>query len=231
MTDRNQPLAPQSGLRSGVAEFLARKKAESDAKDARLIFALDATMSRKDTWDHATQLQASMFREVAAIGASLNLQVVYYRGLGECRASAWESDPTRLLRWRERVECLSGHTQIGRVLAHTKRENDAHKVGALMFVGDAMEENAGALIDAAQELGKLKLPIFMFQEHDDRETRAVYEEIARVSGGAYAKFDSSSAERLSELLRAAALFAAGGATALAADKSAGARLLLGQIKP
>ncbi len=86
-------------------------------------------------------------------------------------------------------------------------------------------------IDAAQELGKLKLPIFMFQEHDDRETRAVYEEIARVSGGAYAKFDSSSAERLSELLRTAALFAAGGATALAANKSAGARLLLGQIKP
>ena len=231
MTDKNQPIALQNpSPNSGIAAFLARKKAESDAREGRLIFALDATGSRKGTWDHATQLQASMFREVAAVGASLNPQVVYCRGLGECRASAWESDPTRPLRWMERVECLSGHTQIGRVLAHTKRENDAQKVGALVFVGDAMEENAGALIDAAQDLGKLKLPIFMFQEHDDLETRAVYEEIARASGGAYAKFDSGSPGRLSELLKAAALFAAGAAAALAADKSDSSKLLLGQLK-
>ena len=230
MTDRNQPLAPQSGARSSVADFLAKKKAEIVAKEGRLIFALDATMSCKDTWDHATQLQASMFREVSAIGASLNLQVVYYRGLGECRASAWENDPPRLLRWMERVECLSGHTQIGRILAHTKRENEAQKVGALIFVGDAMEENAGTLLDAAQDLGKLKLPVFCFQEGDDRESRAVYEEIARGSGGAYARFDSNSAGRLRELLKAAALFATGGLAALTADKSAAATLLLGQMR-
>src|SRR5262249_9760138 len=34
----------------------------------RLIFALDATMSRQPTWDEACRLQADMFQEAAAIG-------------------------------------------------------------------------------------------------------------------------------------------------------------------
>jgi hypothetical protein len=58
----------------------------------------------------------------------------------------------------------------------------------------------------------------------------VFEEIARMTGGAYAPFASDSAKQLGELLKAAALFATGGAAALAADKSEGARLLLGQLK-
>src|SRR2546427_10583942 len=52
----------------------------------RLIFALDATMSRQPTWDTACRLQADMFHEAAAIGG-LDVQLVYYRGLHECRAS------------------------------------------------------------------------------------------------------------------------------------------------
>ena len=63
-------------------------------RQARLIFALDATMSRQPTWDQACHLQAEMFREAAAVGG-LDLQLVYYRGLGECRASAWIAEPKR----------------------------------------------------------------------------------------------------------------------------------------
>ena len=43
-------------------------------------------MSRQPTWDTACPLQADMFREAAAIGG-LDIQLVYYRGLSECRAS------------------------------------------------------------------------------------------------------------------------------------------------
>ena len=46
----------------------------------RLIFALDATMSRQPTWDTACRLQADMFREAAAIGG-LDVQLLYFRGL------------------------------------------------------------------------------------------------------------------------------------------------------
>ena len=78
----------------------------------RLIFALDATMSRQPTWDTACRLQADMFREAAAIGG-LDVQLVYYRGLAECRASRWVSDARRLAGLMEKIDCRGGHTQIG----------------------------------------------------------------------------------------------------------------------
>ncbi len=52
----------------------------------RLIFAMDATMSRQPTWDMALALQADMFKAVKAIGG-LDVQLIYFRGNGECRAS------------------------------------------------------------------------------------------------------------------------------------------------
>ena len=68
-----------------IAAFVAKAHAMSPhaagAKD-RLVFALDATMSRQPTWDMACALQADMFREAAAIG-SLDIRLVYYRGLNE----------------------------------------------------------------------------------------------------------------------------------------------------
>src|SRR3954452_12044468 len=83
-----------------IAAFVARARALSPhaaGAAGRLVFALDATMSRQPTWDMACALQADMFREAAASG-SLNLRLVYYRGLSECRASGWISDTAQLAR-------------------------------------------------------------------------------------------------------------------------------------
>jgi hypothetical protein len=66
-----------------VAAFLKTRTATG-----RLIFALDATASRQPTWDQAARLQAQMFAEAAKIGG-LEVQLIYYRGLNECRASHW----------------------------------------------------------------------------------------------------------------------------------------------
>ena len=63
--------------------------------EGRLVFALDATMSRQPTWDMACALQADMFREAAALG-SLDIRLVYYRGFNECRATGWISDSAQL---------------------------------------------------------------------------------------------------------------------------------------
>src|SRR5260221_10872183 len=100
------------------------------ANGGRLIFALDATASRQPTWDTACQLQAEMFREVASI-VGLSVQLVYYRGLSECRSSRWVSQPEHLAGLMERIECCMGHTQLGKVLAHAKRETTLLKVAAL----------------------------------------------------------------------------------------------------
>src|SRR4029077_10437083 len=127
--------------------------AQTPAIGGRLIFALDATASRQPMWDTACQIQAEMFREVAAVG-ELSVQLVYYRGLAECRSSRWVSQPEHLSGLMERIDCRTGFTQIGKVLAHAKRETETTKVQALVFVGDAMEEKLDDLCHAAGELGR-----------------------------------------------------------------------------
>jgi len=185
-----------------VDAFLTKMQslsAKTTTVGGRLIFALDATASRQPTWDTACQLQADMFREVATIGG-LSVQLVYYRGLSECRSSRWVTQPGHLAGLMERIMCRSGETQTGKVLAHARRETELLKVQALVFVGDAMEENPDALVHDAAPLGRAGVPAFMF------------------------------ARQLAELLRAVAVYAAGGMVALESRTGAGAVKLLGQIR-
>lgn len=180
----------------------------------RLIFAMDATASREPTWDRAAHLQAEMFKQTEALGG-LEVQLIYYRGFGECRASPWVTEPSKLLRYMTGVFCLAGQTQIGKVLKHAVKETKRRKVSALVFVGDAMEEDVDHLGHLAGELGLLGVPCFMFHEGNDPVARRAFQQIARLSGGAFCAFDSGSARQLRELLSAVAVFAAGGRRALA----------------
>src|SRR4029079_4181056 len=121
ITSRPDGAKPVASSRAEIDAFLAKAAKVAPAAEAkgRLIFALDATMSRQPTWDIACTLQADMFREAAAIGG-LDVQLVYYRGMGECRASRWVSDAKQLASLMEKIDCRGGHTQIGRVLAHAR---------------------------------------------------------------------------------------------------------------
>jgi hypothetical protein len=88
MSDRS----PTVSASTEIDAFLTRMQglsAKTTTVSGRLIFALDATASRQPTWDTACQLQADMFREVA----TLSVQLVYYRGLSECRSSRWLRSP------------------------------------------------------------------------------------------------------------------------------------------
>ncbi len=217
-----------------IAAFVAKAQAMSPHRAGargRLVFALDATMSRQPTWDMACTLQADMFREAGALG-SLDIRLVYYRGFNECRATGWISDSAQLARLMSKIDCQGGNTQIGKVLSETRREAVASGVRALVFVGDAMEENADALCAKAGELGLLKVPVFMFQEGSDAAAEQTFREIARLTGGAWCKFDPGAAAQLRDLLRAAAAYAAGGREALLqlAKTTSGAARLIGQMK-
>jgi hypothetical protein len=231
---RNKPAVTSS--RSEIDVFLkdvkARKPVVQTGPRGRLIFALDATMSRQPLWDTACRLQGDMFRETAAIGG-LDVQLVYYRGLAECRASGWVSDATRLGALMEKIDCRGGQTQISKILAHARNEMQKCRVQALVFVGDAMEEPIDHLCAIAGELGLLGMPVFAFQEGHDPEAERAFREIARLTRGAYCRFDISAAHELAELLRAVAAYAAGGMKALAdlkARNSRGAVKLLAQLR-
>lgn len=199
----------------------------------RLIFALDATMSRQPTWTLAADLQGRMFDVTEALGG-LDVQLVYYRGFGECRASPFVSRGAGLAAYMRRLKVAGGRTQIGRVLAHGIAESSREKVGALVFVGDALEERPDELCAQAGELALLGTKLFMFQEGHDRHVAAGFKEMARLTNGAYGRFDASAPDVLAALLAAAAAYAAGGREALAAlaDRAVDAetRSLLAQIR-
>ena len=215
--DKKLPSATTSDS-SDVDAFL-RKVAATPSRVApgqrgRLVFALDATASRQPTWDRACHIQAEMFKETAALGG-LDVQLLFFRGFGECRASGWVSNANDLLRRMTSVHCLAGHTQIRKVLRHAIKESKVQKVGALVYVGDAMEEDIDDLGQSAGELGLLGTPCFMFHEGHDPVARNAFQQIARLTGGAYCAFDSHSAQQLRDLLSAVAVYAAGGRKALA----------------
>src|ERR1700757_1564667 len=234
-TDRKSGALPEASTSTAedIAAFVAKARATSRdaAGRGRLIFALDATMSRQPTWDLACALQADMFREAASLG-SLDIRLVYYRGFNECRATGWISDSAELARLMGKIDCRGGNTQIGRVLSEARREAGASGVRAVVFFGDAMEGGVDDLSAKAGELGMLKVPVFMFQEGRDPAAEQAFREIARLSGGAWCRFDPGAAAQLRELLRAAAAYAAGGREALKrlSSREGGAARLLAQIK-
>ena len=231
--NKDTPVARRRGAEDLAAsdEAARRTPATGQSVRGRLIFALDATMSRQPTWDLAQALQAKMFQTAAGLGG-LEVQLVYYRGLAECRASRFVSGGQRLAELMSRIEVRGGETQIRRVLAHARNEAKRAKAGALVFVGDAMEESPDELAGLAGELALQGVKAFMFQEGQDPAARRTFSEIARLTGGAYSAFDSRAAARLEALLRAAAAYAAGGHTALArvAEADPTARLLLSQMR-
>jgi hypothetical protein len=198
----------------------------------RLIFALDATMSRQPAWEAACKLQGEMFLEAQAIGG-LDVQLVFFRGLGECRASRWVSEPAALAALMAQIDCREGATQICRVLSHACRETEKAKVQALVYVGDAMEERADTVCAKAGELGLRSVPAFVFQEGYDPDVERTFRNIARLTRGAYCRFNAGAAHELRELLRAVAAYAAGGLKALSdlsARRNTGATRLLEQMK-
>ncbi len=213
---------------SEIDAFLKRARAlhpGSMQRRGRLIFGLDATGSRQATWDMAMSLQTEMFQAVS----NLDVSLVFFRGIDECRASAWVSSGERLANLMTRITCQYGRTQIGRVLAHAQREAQKANVHGLVFVGDAMEENLDELAAAAAELGCRGVKAFMFQEGADAKVEHAFREIAKLTGGAYCRFDAGSARQLAELLRAVAVYAAGGVKALSASGNAAALKLLQQL--
>ena len=227
------PTAPKSDAGS-VEAFIRQARAvgtrsAGQAGRGRIVLALDATMSRQPTWDMACGLQAEMFDAVGKAG-SLGVQLVYFRGFGECRASKFVTDTNALKSLMTRIDCRGGHTQIGKVLSHALKETARERVNALVFIGDAMEEDVDDLADKAGRLGLKGVPVFVFQEGHDPVAEQAFREISRLSNGAWFRFDRSSAATLANLLSAVAVYATGGLKALEARGRAEDRLMIENLR-
>ncbi len=207
-------LRPKSD-KQAIDQFInqVRTMPAQDGRNGRMIFALDATASREATWDQACDLQSELFLATRDLGG-LAIQLCYYRGFGEFKATRFVNQTKQLLDLMNGVSCLGGRTQISRVLEHALKETRSEPVKAVIFIGDCCEEPVDDLCHSAGELGMLRTPVFMFHEGHDPHARAVFQQISKLSGGAYAPFDRSSPQLLKDLLAAVAVYASGGAKAL-----------------
>lgn len=203
-------------------EAAKKVPAPHQAGRGRLIFSLDATMSRQPTWDMACTIQGEMFEATREIGG-LDVQLVFFRGFHECKAGKWQPDAKGLADQMSKIDCRAGQTQIGRVLAHIKKQAQAGKVGAAIYIGDAFEEDIDKVCHTAGEIGLLGTPVFVFQEGGDPIARRGFQEIARLTGGAWHRFDPNSAHLLKSLLSAVAVYATGGVSALERLEKSGRR--------
>jgi hypothetical protein len=234
MSRKDLPTRPEASdpVQSFLKEVARTPPPRPGAGRARLIFAMDATASREPTWDRASQVQGQMFLETAAHGG-LDVQLVYYRGFDECRASRWVGNPADLVRLMTGVFCLAGQTKIRRVLQHAISETQKRRVNALVFVGDCFEEGIDEVGQVAGQLGMLGVRAFIFQEGQHPEAERAFRHIAKLTGGAHCRFDANSPGQLRDLLGAVAAYAVGGQQALAdLSRRSGAqvKLLANQIK-
>lgn len=211
--DRAPANSPDNAVDDFLRELAATPKTGRAGERGRLIFSMDATASREPSWDTAIHIQSEMFRETEALGG-LDVQLAWYRGFGEFRATPWLSDSKSLVTRMTEVRCLAGKTQIGRVLKNAIVEAKRGRVGALVFVGDAMEEELDALGELAGRLGLLGVKAFIFHEGRDPAVGRAFQHIAQLTGGACVAFDSRSPKQLRDLLAAVAIYAAGGRAAL-----------------
>lgn len=168
--------------------------------------------------------------DAASENGALALQLCYYRGLGEFNASPWLTKPEELKAHMESVHCVGGATQIERLLKHyLSVGTPTTPVRGMVFIGDAIEENSGLLIDLAGQCRLKRQPLFLFQEGGDPEVARVFAEMARLSGGAHLQLNAQSANKLRELLGAVVRYARGGLKALRQSATESDKLLLSQL--
>ena len=127
---------PTTSSDDDVNRFLKRV-AESNNRHSdrgRLLFAMDATASREPAWDQACMIQGEMFKSTSALGG-IEIQLIYYRGFRECRASKWVTNAEELLKMMTGVMCRGGITQIGKVLNHAiKQTKKSHPILFILLV-------------------------------------------------------------------------------------------------
>lgn len=217
---------------AAVAAFLARAQGvavRAPSQQGRLLFTMDATASRQPSWDRACHLMGDMIEATQDIGG-LAIQLAYWRGHMEFAATPFLTDGAELTRRMAGVRCLGGQTQILRALTHALDETRRARVNACVLIGDALEEALDPIAHTAGQLGLHGTPVFAFHEGAEPTSAEGFRQIAKVSGGAFAPFDAGSATALRDLLRAVAVFAAGGRARLAALPGPAAGRVIAQLR-
>ncbi|MCU7837963.1 MAG: VWA domain-containing protein [Candidatus Thiodiazotropha sp. (ex Troendleina suluensis)] len=208
-----------------LTRAMARYRSRAAAKrGVRIGFIIDATASRKKSWEEAQVIQAKMFRATQGISA-LNLRLVHYGG-ETLTDLGWESDVRKIAAHMASVRCERGLTQINDALRLFLDEVPDDKADAVILIGDSFEEDSDDAARLATQLKRQSINIFCFIDGDDLTASTVFEKLAVDTGGTFARFGDDLP--LAALCEGVALLASGGRKALRRLKNEKARLLLSE---
>ncbi|MEW8185655.1 MAG: vWA domain-containing protein [Candidatus Thiodiazotropha endolucinida] len=200
-----------------------RYKTHTAAKrGVRIGFIIDATASRKKTWEEAQLIQAKMFKATQNISA-LNLRLIHYGG-ETLNDLGWENDVKKIASHMAAVRCERGLTQINEALRLFLDEAPEDKADAIILIGDSFEENSDKAALLSKQLKRQGIKIFSFIDGDDLTATTVFEKLAQDTGGTFARFGDDLP--LAALCEGVALLTSGGRKALRHLKNEKARLLL-----
>lgn len=168
--------------------------------------------------------------DVAREDEALAIQLCYFRGVMEFNASPWMTESAPLLDALDAVYCQGGATQIERLLKHSLDEYRGNtSIKAIVYVGDAVEENPETLNALAVKCRLARRPLLLFQEGRDATASRSFASMAALSNGAHVQLDDASGDRLRELLKSAVRFVVGGRKALRGSNTESDKLLLTKL--
>jgi hypothetical protein len=245
-TDQTAPKqaedAPSRLKRELMEDAMGRMFGEDGEKPGvagtpRVILAL-ANHGRSPGWDRAKVLQRQLF--AAAARRPLEMKFAYYgpdnaAGVRRCRITKrWITDPDDMAAIMDRAECSCGcYVNIRDVLAQAAREDEDRPLRAVIIVGDAFHDDPDGLDEAAISANRLRRAgtrVFLIQLSEDPTTARRLQYLARVSGGAYFRFDPRTQERqFADMWEAMSAYTTGGEEAVKATSGQAATLLLEQL--
>jgi hypothetical protein len=226
-----------------MADALGRMLDDTDGENQpvpgkpRVILAL-ANFVRSG-WHRAKVLQRAIFQTAA--GSGLEMKFAFYgpddaAGVRRCRITKrWVTDPDDMAGVMDRAECSCGcYINVRDLLAQAVKEAEERPLRALIIVSDAFHDDPDGLDEAAISANRLRRAgtrVFLLQLGDDLSTERRLQYLARVSGGAYFRFDPRTQERqFFEMWKAMSIYVAGGEEAVKMTGGQAATLLLQHLK-
>ncbi len=209
------------------------KSALAHHERPRLLFAMDATASREACWNVAKEITGAMFE---AVPGELDVALAYHSGGRLQEMTPFSSEVKAFLDKVQAVRCTAGRTALNEIL---EKAAQAPRIKAFIYIGDCFEEDPREAVEMTQQLKLKGVRCFIFhdsssqsQGYDTKAAHTIFEQIARITGGAILPFDETSPNLVRELLSAIALYAAQGIKALQQQTKLlpAARLLLEQMK-
>lgn len=206
------PALPAGERRAGMRPLSAHDRPR---RRGRLVFGLDATISRSGSWRTAQQLTDAFF---SVLAGELDVALAVHGGGALHTFTPFTANAALIRRAAAHIHCQAGGTCLLDIM---RRVLQTYGTGVLVYVGDSFEESEAEARRLAGALSGNGTRVIILHDRgfggasDPTPETHIFCEIAQRTGGAVLPFDPSSLARLRDLLAAIAVLAVGGPALLA----------------